>query len=160
MGAGVDHRVPGAVVGEVSALARRIKGVDQHLHAGQAAVCDEVEGVSVQIPQILSDQGQAGDGAQGLHQLHAGAGLPVAAPGVGRPVGDAPVGVEGPEVVDAYHVVQPGQVGGPVPPPGEAGLPVIVPVVQGIAPVLPLVGEGVGWNSCHTGRSHVLLELK
>ena len=60
VGAGVDHRVPGAVVGEVGALTRRIKGVYQHLHAGQAAVCDEAEGVGVQIPRSSAIRARPG----------------------------------------------------------------------------------------------------
>ena len=51
---------PGGSCGEVGALARRIKGVDQHLHAGQAAVCDEAEGVGVQIPRSSAIRARPG----------------------------------------------------------------------------------------------------
>ena len=147
-------------MGQVGALPHRVEGVDQHLHAGQTALGDIGQGIGVQVAQVLGNQGKAGHIFQHIQQVVAGALLPVALPGILGSLGDGPVGMEGPEVVNAHHVIQPGHMGAPALPPGKAGLFVIGPVVQGIAPVLALVGKGIRGHAGHAGGAHILLQLE
>ncbi len=111
-----------------------------------------MQGILVQVSQVLGDELQLGRGClEELEQLQTGARLPVPLLGAFGPGRDGPVGVEGPEVVDADGVVQPGT-------PVDALLPeqeylplVALPVIEGVAPELALSGEGVwGYTGCRS----------
>ena len=52
MGASIDDGVPLAVVGEVGALPHGVEGEHHHLHAGDAAGTDELQGFGPQVPQL------------------------------------------------------------------------------------------------------------
>ena len=144
VGAGVHHRVPGAVVGQIGALPVGIKGVDQHLHAGQAAFRDEAEGVFVQIPQILGDSAPARGRRAAPPPAPCRGPFPSAPPGRPPPRRGCTSRCGSPGSGRCAPRRTAGQVNRPAAPPGKAGLPVVVPVVEGVAPVLALVGEGVG----------------
>ena len=99
-------------------------------------------------------------GVEHAEELHAGALLPLAAPGGGGSGGNGPVGVEAPEMVDAQDVVDGQGVAHPADPPGIVGLFVVGPVVEGIAPQLAVGGKVVGGTACHPAGMAVGVHLK
>ena len=74
--------------------------------------------------------------------------------------GHRPVGVEGPEVVDADGVVHAGAPLDALLPEGKDRRPVALPVVERIAPELAVGGEGVGGDPGHRSQAAVLIQLK
>src|SRR5699024_1990314 len=101
VGAGIDHAVLGVVVGQILVVPAG-EGELQHLHAGEAAVRQQLPDAVAQVAQVLGDDGQFAQGVlQRAEQLHAGAVLPLAGLGRGAVRRDGPVGVEAAEVVDA-----------------------------------------------------------
>ncbi len=146
---------------QVAAVLPRGEGKVQHLHARVAAALLQGLHRGGQVAQVLGNDGRAGHGVvNGLDKVVPWPLDPFAAPGGLVPIGNGPVALKAPEMVDAQHVEH-GELGlHAADPPGEAVLGHFVPAVDGVAPELAVGGEGVRRAPGHLNGHIVLVQLE
>ena len=148
------------VMGQVLVVAAA-EGELQHLHAGEAALSQQLTDAVHDVAEVLRDDGQLAQRPfEGVKQLHPGADLPLAAAGRRAARRDGPVGVEAAEVVDAEQIVDAQRVPHPLDPPSIAGLAVVGPVVQRIAPKLAVGGKVIRRAAGHAGKAAVGVQFE
>ena len=161
MGPGVAGAARDVVMGQIVPCSLRVKGKFQHLHARQA--CRVPQGVDLrrQLAQVLGDEADVREPpGKDPQQVHPRPGHPMAAPGGGISIGDGPVPLKAPEVVQPQQVIQPPGTVHPADPPAEAVGLHGVPVVQGIAPQLAVGGEIVRRHPGHLLGHQVFVQLE
>ena len=131
-------------MGEIVAGFPRVKGKLQHLHTRQLGVRQELVDLRREKTEVLRNNLQIGEPArQRPHQLHAGA-LPPAAPfGCFGSVGNRPVALQPPEMVDTDDVKKTPRALNPPDPPAKAVLLHAGIVVQRVPPQLAVGAEVV-----------------
>ena len=148
-------------MGEIVPCPLRVKGKFQHLHARQP--CRIPQGVYLwrQLPQILGNKAEirepAGENPQKIHPrpLH-----PPAIPGRSRSIGNGPIPLKAPEMIQPQKVVQPPGAVRPADPPAEAICFHGVPVIKGIAPQLPVGGKIIRRHTGHLCRRQLRVQLE
>ena len=135
VGAGVAHTMPGIGMGQVIAGIPGVKGKFQHLHAGPAGIVQQLLHRGSGIAQILGNKLQLGEPAgQRADEGHAGAFAPLAGLGGFVAVGNRPIGVQSPEMVNTDHVIQLAGTVDTTDPPAVAVIAHSVPAIEGRAP--------------------------
>ena len=142
-------------------VARRVEAKFEDLHAGQAGIGQELFDLGRGVAQILGDEIDLGKPVfEHAHEIHAGAGLPAAAPGGRVAEGHGPVALKAAEVVDADHVVELLGAVDAADPPAEAVALHCVPVVERVAPELAVLCEGIGRHAGHLAGHALAVELE
>ena len=115
--------------------------------------------LGAQIPQVLRHQGKAGDfPVQGIQHSVPRRLDPCPLHGGGAGGGNLPVGVKGPEMVDADDVKQLLVIADPLDPEIEVVLFQVVPIVDGVAPPLAHGAEVIRRDACNIGRPSGLVQ--
>ena len=138
-----------------------IKGKLQHLHTGVTGIIPQIQNLLGQEAQILRDEVQIRQVLlQGIYKHHARALNPLTAPGVFIAVGNGPVGLKAPEVVQPHHVKELSGCRQAVNPPLVAGFLHHIPAVERVAPKLAVGGKGIGGTACHGSGGQLFIQLE
>ena len=147
---GVGDAVVDIVMRQVGRVAVAEEGELQNAHSGVATVADELFNGGGDVAEILRDhQFALTDGTERADERHTGALFPGAVAGGRFSCGDAVIGLQTAEMVDAYAVKEGECIAHTLAPPSIAILLHTLPIVERIAPELTVGAEVIGRHACH-----------
>ena len=161
VGTHIGDAVHGVAVGAVLAPVAAVKAEFQNLHAGIAALAQQVVDVLCQKAQILGNNTRFTElFLDGSKQRIAGTGAPAPANSRFAAVGDGVISGKAAEMVNAHDIVDAAHMPDAPHPPCIAVLRHGVPVIQRVTPQLTGGRKSVRRAACYLGRVQVFVQLE